>query len=120
MKPFLPDSIMSVLGDRDSNMYLKHFIPRINAYFQLMWNQRHVLYFASRFLTFFPSTTQAPQLTEQKHDQFFAELSSTVLQGSDTYGEFASKVVLDKETTRPLTEKILDKVSKWSRKVSST
>lgn len=115
MKPVLPDCVMSMLGGHDSHTYTSSFVPNFNAYFQLMWNHRHVLYFASRFLTFFPSTTQASQLTKKEHDMFFAELANVVLQDSDTYGEFACKVVLSKDQSRPWTEKVLDRVSKWSR-----
>lgn len=115
MKPVLPDCVMSMLGGQESYTYTSSFVPKFNTYFQLMWNHRHVLYFASRFLTFFPSTTQASQLTTKEHDMFFAELANVVLQDSDTYGEFACKVVLSKDQSRPWTEKVLDRVSKWSR-----
>lgn len=115
MKPLLPDCVMSMLGGHESHTYTTYFIPTFNSYFQLMWNNRHVLYFASQFLTYFPSTTQASQLTKKEHDKFFSELANVVLQGSDTYGEFACKVVLSKDQSKPWTEKVLDRVSKWSR-----
>lgn len=120
VKPLLPECIMDMMGGHDSYTYVEHFVPAFNQYFQTMWNHRHVLYFASKFLVFFPSTTQASQLTEAEHDAFFADLANVVLKGSDTYGEFACKVTLGSRQETPWTEKLLTKVSRWSRKVSSS
>jgi hypothetical protein len=115
MKPLLPTCVMSMLGGQESHTYVRYFVPSFNYYFQLMWNHRHVLYFASQFLTYFPSTTDASQLTRKEHDRFFSDLANVVLQGSDTYGEFACKVVLSQDQSKPWTEKVLDQMSKWSR-----
>lgn len=115
MKPLLPDSVMSMLGGQGSLTYEREFVPMFNRFFQLMWNQRHVLYFASRFLTYFPSTTQASQLTRKEHDAFFMELANVVLSGSDTYGEFACKVSMQTDQKKPWAEKMLSTISKWSR-----
>lgn len=116
MKPLLPDSVMSMLGGQGSVTYEREFVPMFNQFFQLMWNHRHVLYFASRFLTYFPSTTQASQLTCKEHDMFFMELANVVLRGSDTYGEFACKVSMQTDQKKPWTEKMLSTLSKWSRR----
>ena len=116
MTPLLPDSVMSMLGGHGSWTYNKYFVPQFNYFFQLMWNQRHVLYFASQYLVFFPSTTQASQLTTKEHDTFFMDLATIVLKGSNTYGEFACKVTMDKHQKQPWTEKLMTKISDWKRK----
>jgi hypothetical protein len=115
MKPLLPDSVMSMLGGHGSPTYTNFFVPSFNRFFQSMWDNRHVLYFSSQFLTFFPSTTKASQLTSEEHNQFFADLANVVLKGSDTYGEFACKVVMRANQTKPWAEKVLDTVGAWSR-----
>lgn len=115
MKPLLPDSVMSMLGGHGSRTYNECFVPSFNYFFQVFWNHRHVLYFASQYLTYFPSTTQASQLTDKEHNAFFLDLANVVLKGSDTYGEFASKVTMSSNQKTPWTEKWLTKVSNWSR-----
>lgn len=120
MKPLLPDSVMSMLGDHDSNTYTLAFKPAFNHFFQMFWDQRHALYFASKFLVFFPSTTKASQLSRMEHDAFFSDLANIVLNGSDTYGEFAGKVMLNTNPKKPWTERLLNNMSKWSRQSQGT
>lgn len=115
VKPFLPECVLTMLGGPHSHIYTSVFIPFFNQYFQLMWSQRHALYFASQFLVFFPSTTQAPQLTLKEHATFFAKMANVVLQGSNTYGEFACKVVMQTNHKKPWTERFLSNVSLWTR-----
>ena len=119
MTPLLPDSVMSMLGGHGSRTYVDYFVPSFNYFFQLFWNQRHVLYFASQYLTFFPSTTQASQLTNNEHNTFFLDLANIILKGSDTYGEFACRVTMNSNQSTSFTEKLLTKVSRWSRRKMS-
>lgn len=116
VKPLLPSKVMEMLGGEKSDFYRQIFTPDCNAFFQLMWDHRHLFYFSTRFLTFFPSTTEASQLTPAFHDKFYHDLVETGLDGSDTYGEYACKILVDPSKSKKLTERVLVGVNKFMQK----
>lgn len=105
--PLLPDPVIDMLGGYKSSVYTQLFEPQCNAFFQLLWNNRHFMYYATKFLIDVPSTTEASQMTKEYHDRFFRDFVHTVLDGSDTYSEQACKVFIDSTKAKSLPEKIL-------------
>lgn len=114
--PLLPDPVIDMLGGYKSSVYTELFEPQCNAFFQLFWNNRHFVYYTTKFLIDVPSTTEASQMTKEYHDRFFRDFVHTVLDGSDTYSEQACKVFIDSTKAKSFPEQFLHGMNVFAQK----